>query len=150
MSAVDYTGILTSLAAILRADALTSAARVFVEEDPQFGMSDVGQAVVLTMSSRSPMSGQAIAAGKRTRYLARIGVWSVGFDMESFEAACSKRDTLLGNVELVLMANRTISGKVTASNLEGGEFMNVRNPGENVFCAMAETVVSAEVSAINT
>ena len=150
MAAVDWTGILTSLAAILRADSRTSAARVFVEEDPQFGLSDDGQAVVLTMVSRTPMSGQSIAAGKRTRYLARIGVWAVGFDMASFEAACAKRDTLLGNVELVLMDNRTISAKVTASNLEGGEFMSVRNPGENVFCAMAETVVSAEVAAINT
>ncbi len=48
------------------------------------------------------------------------------------------------------MDNRTISGKVTASQLEGGEFMSVRNPGDNVFCAMAETVISAEVAAINT
>jgi hypothetical protein len=150
MAAVDYSGILTSMKAIFEADSRTNMARVYVEEDPQFGMSDNGQAIVITMVSRSPMAGQAIAAGKRTRYLARIGVWSVGFDMASYQEACSKRDAILEQVELVLMANRTLGGTVTASNLEGGEFMSVRNPGDNVFCAMAETAISAEVSAINT
>src|SRR3990167_5566547 len=150
MSAVTYTAILSALKAIFEADARTSGARVFVEEDPQFGLSDAGKAIVLTMMNRSPTSGQPLAAGKRTRYMARIGIWSVGFDMASFNDACVKRDALLGQTELVLMDNRTISGKVTAAQLEGGEFMTVRNPGENVFCAMAETVVSAEVAAINT
>ncbi len=150
MAAIDYIGILSSLKTIFEADSRTSTARVYVEEDPQFGMADAGRAIVLTLVSRAPFAGQSIAAGKRTRYLARIGVWSIGFDVESFNAACQKRDALLAQVELVLMDNRTISGKVTASQLEGGEFMSVRNPGENVFCAGAETAVSAEVAAINT
>lgn len=150
MSAIDYTGILSSLQTIFGNDSRTSAARVYVEEDPQFGQSDAGKAIVLTMVSRSPSSGQSMAAGKRTRYAARIGCWSVGFDMASFNDACIKRDALLASVELVLMDNRTISGKVTAAQLEGGEFMSVKNPGDNVFCAMAETVIAVEVSAINT
>lgn len=150
MSAIDYTGILSSYKSIFEGDSRTSAARVYVEEDPQFGQSDAGKAIVLTMVSRSPSSGQSMSAGKRTRYAARIGVWSVGFDMASFNDACIKRDALLAQVELVLMDNRTVSGKVTSSQLEGGEFMSVRNPTEQVFCSMAETVVVAEVSAINT
>lgn len=150
MAAIDYTGILSSLKAIFEADARTSNARVYVEEDPQFGQSDSGRAIVLTLVNRTPSSGQSMAAGKRTRYAARIGAWSVGFDMESFNAACVKRDALLAQTELVLMDNRTISGKVTTAQLEGGEFFSVRNPGENVFCAMAETVIGVEVSAINT
>lgn len=150
MAAVNYTGILSSLKAIFEADSRTSDARVYVEEDPQFGQSDVGKAIVLTMVKRVPFTSQSIAAGKRTRYMVHIGAWSTGFDMESFNNACIKRDALLGQVELVLMANRTISGTVTAAQLEGGEFMGVLNPRDNVFCAMAETVIIAEVEAINT
>lgn len=147
---VNYTAILSSLQTILQNDSRTSTARVYVEEDPQFGQADAGKAIVLTLAKRTPFSSQSISAGKRTRYLAHIGAWSVGFDMASFNDACIKRDALLAAVELVLMDNRTISGTVTSSNLEGGEFMSVRNPGDNVFCAMAETVISAEVAAINT
>ena len=149
MAAIDYTGILTSLKALLDADSRTNNARVYIEEDPQFGQADAGRAVVLTLVGRLPSAGQPMAAGKRTRYVVRIGAWSVGFDMASFEAACAKRDALLAQVELVVMDNRTISGKVTSAQLEGGEFMSVRNPTDSVFCAMAETVISAEVSAIN-
>lgn len=150
MSAIDYAGILSSLATLLQNDSRTSDARVYVEEDPQFGQSDVGKAIVLTLTNRILSSGQSMSAGKRTRYLTRIGAWSVGFDMASFNDACIKRDNLLAQVELVLMDNRTISGKVTSAQLEGGEFMSVKNPGENVFCAMAETIIAVEVSAINT
>lgn len=150
MAAVDYTGILSSLKTILEADSRLDGVRVFVEEDPQFGMADQGKAVVLTMKSRSPSSGQSMSAGKRTRYAASIGAWSIGFDMATFNDACIKRDAILGQLELVLMENRTISGKVTSMQLGGGEFMSVNRPTEQVFCSGAETIINAEVSAINT
>lgn len=150
MAAIDYTGILSTLATLLAADSRLAGVRIFVEEDPQFGLADQGKAIVLTLVNRSSSSGQSMSAGKRTRYSVNIGAWSVGFDMASFNDACIKRDAVLGALELVLMDNRTISGKVTSAQLEGGEFMSVRRPTEQVYCSMAETVIRAEASAINT
>ena len=150
MAAIDYAGVLTSLKALLDADSRTNDARTYIEEDPQYGLSDSGKVIVLTLNRRSATAGQSLAAGKRQRYLLSVGVWSVAFDMASFDAAAAKRDALLAQVELVLMDNRTLSGKVVALNLTGGEFFSVRNPEGTVFTAMAETVIEAEVSAINT
>src|SRR3990167_5582044 len=113
MSAVDYHGILTELKAIL-------------EEDPAFDLSGAGKAIVLTLSRRRPTSRQPLAAGKRTRWEVSFSVWAMGFDM-SFEAAASKRDDLVGALELVLMNNRTVSGKLGSGWLEGGEFISVRD-----------------------
>lgn len=150
MAAINYHGILTSLDTIFKADARTSYAATFVERDPQLGLADLGSAIAMFLDSRVATAEQAMAAGKRTRYLLSVAVWVIGFDVESFEKAALKRDTLLGQVELVLMDNRTISGKVTASQLSGGEFSSaMSDSGTHVFCALAKVTLQAEVSAIN-
>ena len=148
MAVVDYHGILTSMKTILEDDASLGDVPVFVEEDPQFDLSGAGRALVLTLGSRREGGGQPLAAGKRTRWHVRVGVWAVGYAL-SFEAAAKLRDDLVGLVELVLMNNRTISGTVAAGWLEGGEFISVRNQTEGCY-ALAETIFVGEALAIAT
>ena len=148
MAAVDYHGILTELKAILEADASLDGVPVFIEEDPTFDLSGAGKAIVLTLSRRRPTSGQPLAAGKRTRWEVSFSVWALGFDM-SFEAAAAKRDDLVGALELVLMNNRTVSGKLGSGWLEGGEFISVRDQTSGSY-AIAETLMSGEVTAVAT
>lgn len=151
MAAVDYGGVLEALQLIFQSDSRTSDARVYVEEDPAFGLGESDKGIVLVLDRRVPTSGQAMAAGKRTRHLLTIGVWVVGFNMESFREAGKVRDALLAQVELVLMDNRTISGLVTSGQLGGGEFLSAFVQGATpVHMAMAETKFEVEVSAINT
>ena len=151
MAAVDYAGIRDQLKTILEGDTRTSNARIFVEEEPQFGLSDAQNIIAVFMDSRSaPPTDQSLAAGKRTRYFLRMSLWVVVFSLDSYKAACDLRDTLLGNLELVLMANRTIGDKVASSWLEGGDMVSAREPSNQAFVAAAETVLVAEVSAINT
>jgi len=150
MAAIDYAGILDELKTIFEADSRTADAHVYVEEDPQFGLADTGKSIVLTLDSRAPSAGQSMSAGTRTRYAVTIGVWTLGFHMESFREAARTRDELLAQVELVLMANRTVSGKVTAGQLAGGQFLSVLSQGATpAFAALAETRFRVEVSAIN-
>ena len=151
MAAIDYAGIRDGLKTILNADALTAASRVYVEEEPQFGMADAGGGVIAVFSDgRTPdPAGQPLANGKRTNYHVNHTLWVAMFNMESFKAAADARDALLANVELVLMKDRTIGGKVAASWLEGGQMFSARDGGTNTFVAAGEIKLVAQVSAIN-
>lgn len=148
MAVVDYHGILTSLKTLLEADASLDGVPVFIEEDPQFDLSGAGKAICLTLGSRREASGQPMAAGKRTRWQGRLSAWAVGFAL-TFEEAAKLRDDLVGSLELVLMNNRTVSGKVAAGWLEGGEFISVRDQTTGSY-AIAETIFAFEVQAIAT
>jgi len=148
---VAYNDIRDQIQSILEGDARTNSAKIYVEEEPQFGLSDVQQAILMWLSRRNaPPSAQPLAAGMRTRYHLQISLACVCFNMESFRKACEMRDTLTGNLELVLMANRTLGGKVETSWLEGGELYSARNPQDACFVAIAETTLTAEVLAVNT
>ncbi len=151
MAAVDYSGIRDQIKSLLESDARTSGATVFIEEDPQFGLSDVQQAIVICLDGRTaPPAAQRLAAGLRTQYHLQCVLVTVYFSMESFKAACDGRDTLLGQMELVLMANRTIGGLANSSWLEGGPLFSVRNPQTSVWAAVAETNLVIDVEAVNT
>ena len=146
MAAANYHDLLAGLQQIFEGDPRTRDARVFVEEDPQFDLIGAQKCILLVLNSRIPTGGQPIAAGKRTRWNVKIGVWACGFGI-SFEQAAQIRDELVGQIEVVLMANRTIRDKVATSWLDGGEFVSVRN--EQHMFASAETILVAEVTAAN-
>lgn len=150
MAAINYSGITDQLATLLRADSRTSAARIFVEEEPQVGLMDQQSAIAIFMDGRTAAPQQLLKAGKATIIHIRMSLWVVSFSIESFVAARAIRDPLLGNLELVLMANRTIGGLVEMSWLEGGSLVSARDDsGSSVFVAAAETVLVAEAIASN-
>ncbi len=150
-SAVDYSGIRNTLKSIIEGDALTTGTRVYIEEDPQFGLADHQKVIFICLDGRTaPPAAQRLASGLRTQYHLQCVLVTVFFSMESFEQACVGRDSLLGNMELVLMKDRTIGGKATSSWLEGGPMFSVRNPGNNVWAAVAETNLTIDVQAVNT
>lgn len=151
MAAIDYAGIEDQFKTILEADASMAGVRVYVEEEPQFGMMDNQKAVSIFLHNRMASSGQPLSAGKRQRYDVRYSLWCTYFSMESFRVACTGRDALLGAVELVLMApDRTIGGKANSSWLEGGQFLSARDDAAGVFVASAEIILVANASAITT
>lgn len=149
MAAIDYHGVMTSLKAIFEADSLTSGVPVFIEEEPAFdAYNSAGKAIIIVFDGRqAPAQIQPIAAGKRVRLHARYGVWSVGFGL-SYEAAASRRDDLMGAVDLVLANNRTVSGKLSHSWIEGGVCVPVQ--ASQGLAALAETVLIGEAVAIAT
>ena len=84
MAVIDYAGIRNELKTLLEADTRTKDARIYVEEEPQFGLSDAQSIIAVFMDSRSaPPPDQSLSAGKRTRYFLRMSLWVVVFSMES-------------------------------------------------------------------
>ena len=144
MPAVRYHEILDALRQIFESDPRTGDALVHIETDPTMDVVGAQKAILLVMDSRKPQDDQPIAAGKRTRYDLKIGIWAIGYAIDLGEAA-SIRDTLLGEIELVLMENRTIRDKVATSWLMGGDFVTA-NAEKNIFSS-AETILVAEVTA---
>ncbi len=151
MAAIDYVGIRSAIKSLIESYPGLADVRVYVEEEPQFGLSDVARAIAVFTDRRSaPASEQNLGAGKRTRYYLRTVFVVVFFTLESFEAACNGRDEVLANLELALMANRTLSGKVSSSWLEGGELFSARDSQTGCFISVAELILTSDVSAINT
>ncbi len=144
MAAVNYYGILETLRDIFKADPRTADAQVYIERDPSVDVLGAQKGIIIYLESRKPTDNQPIAAGKRTRYELSISVWAFGYSIDVGES-CSIRDELTGQVELVLLANRTIRDKVAFSFLKGGKFLSVSNEG--YIFASAETEVVAEVTA---
>jgi hypothetical protein len=76
MPAIDYTGVTDELETIFKADSRTENARVYVEEEPQMGLSDEpGGAIAIFMEGRNATPDQPMAAGKQTRFRLRISIW---------------------------------------------------------------------------
>jgi len=149
MASVNYPAILSGLKAILDADARLGGARVYIEEDPQFGLPELGKCIAIYLTRRSLHPNQPLNAGKTTRWLLEMSIWTFGFSLEHFPAAVGVRDTLLQQLELVLQENRTISGNVTTSWMGGGDFLSARNPDNSAFVAGAETTLIADVAVIS-
>lgn len=147
MAAIDYYGIETQLQSILQAASSLSGVMVTVEEGFEFGLADVGKSVGIYLDQRNPTQDQPLAAGQQTRFLVQLKLWCVAFSAESIAKACELRDSLIGAVELVLMQNRTIGGKVSTSWLAGGEFFSARNPNSGQLMAGGEIVLICDATA---
>lgn len=151
MAAVSYASIRDQIKSILAGDSRTNTARIYIEEEPQFGLGDVQQVIaVFTDRRRAPADQQSLSAGKRTRFLLDMLFVVAFMDFASFKAACDGRDTLLANLELVLMANRTLNATVETLWIEGGEFYSAKDSQSGTLIAVAELNVTLMVSAVNT
>ena len=151
MAKVAYAAIRDTIKTVLEGDARTNVARIYIEEEPQFGLADAQKIIAVFMDRRrAPADQQSLSAGKRTRFFLDLLFVVAFFDMESFKAACDGRDALLGDLELVLMDNRTLSGQVSTLYIEGGEFYSAKDSQATTFVAVAEINVTVDVTAINT
>lgn len=144
MSRIDYFEIETEIAEILKADATIGGVQVTVEDDLNL---EVGPWVSIYLERRDPTAGQPLAAGTRTRMQLRFSIWCWQYSLDSITEACKNRDDLVGKVEVVLMANRSLNSKVNYSWLEGGEIQSARVPDTSGYVAGGEVVVIAEVMA---
>ena len=151
MSAINYTGIQDALEALLLADTRTNVAKIFVESEPQFDLMGAQQVIAVFLTGRTAPAGeQVLSQGKRTRMLLKMPIWVIAFSIDSYRRACELRNTLLGNLELVLMDNKTIGGTVATSWLEGGDMVSAHDGQGGMWTAGAESLLVAEVSAVNT
>lgn len=151
MAKVDYAAIRAAIITALTSYPAMAGVTVVIEEEVVPGIPDTGIVVAVYGQSRgAPPGEQMISAGRRLRMELRHEIWVMGFDMESFRAACDRRDQYMGEVELALLASPSLSGLAETSWMEGGALLNARgeSPNGQVFVAAAQVVLVSRVNAI--
>lgn len=148
MAKIDYDAIRIGVKAAVEEYQPLENASVFVEQEPQFGLSDNQCVIAIFMDRRrAPIGSQKIRRGTSTDYEIVMSLWTLYFSMTSYEEACRGRDSALGDLELALMTDRTFGGAVEMSWLEGGEMLSARNADASSFVAAAETILIAAAQA---
>lgn len=142
MARVDYAGIADAIRA--RVAAQVPQAVVTVERDVLMGFERTPWVNVRAVRRETTMP-QPIAAGTRTRFRVHYvcECWESGLGPAADVAR--RRDDLLGQVEVALMGDRTLGGKVDFLFLEGGEFFTGQE-GDHLFIG-GEVAVAVEVEA---
>lgn len=120
MARLDYYTIELNIQTVLQAAAALSGVTVEVEHDVNF---NEGDHVLIKLARReAPASMQGLSAGTRTRMLVHFELYCMSCHLNVPQAR-QNRDNLIGNVENVLMADRTFSNsQIATSWFEGGEF----------------------------
>lgn len=143
MARVDYFDIQAEIKTILDADAGVSGANINIEIERDMNFSARFPACFIYLDSRSaPPDEQRLAAGTRTDFILRFSLWVFGINLNTLADACHQRDDAIGLIEIALMKNRTLSNKVNALWLDGGEFLTGNT--DNGFISGGEIIVYAK------
>lgn len=144
MPRLDYYDIQNEIKAILEADASLAGVTVAIEDEPFTLESCLFVGIHLT-GRTAPDQLQRISAGQQTHYELRFSIRCWSYSMESIADALQKRDDLLGKVEVVLMGNRTINGKMAHIRLDGGDMAAGKEPPS--YGSVGEIVLIGEATA---
>ncbi len=146
MARVDYYAIEQGIETLLKADTDLSEANIAIEEELTFQRGDT---ILIYLDRRdAPAEEQTLSAGTRTRLLVTFSIWCFHFGMSKKQDVLERRDDLIGNTEIALMQDRTLSGTVETSWLVGGEFQTGPNPEGKGYGSGGEIQLVADVNAI--
>ncbi len=128
MSRIDYFLIEEKIKQQLEADdeLNTDVSEILIEEELTFQRGKI-IGIYLDRRDAAP-ENQTLSFATRIRFELRFNIWVFAWHLEVREAI-HLRDDLLGKVELVLMADRSLQGSVTSSWISGGEFDNGQDGG---------------------
>ncbi len=147
MAAVDYQGIRTGIRAAIQARGSLSGVTVLIEPEIVHAI-DLAPCVTVTLTGReAPEDEQQLRAGQSTVYNVAATLAVIHFSMVGRDEAVRLRDAILGEVELALMADRTLGGVVQGLWLDGGP-MEVERAGEGPFYAAAAIEVTCRTKAV--
>jgi hypothetical protein len=143
MAKIDYFALAEEIAEIIHAN--KPEIMVVVEEELIIGP-DNHPIVAVYVDRREPPDIQPIAAGKKMRVIVYFAVWVWSYGLNVKEAI-RERDDLIGDVELILMQNRTINDLVDTLWIDGGRLPTAMLPDSSGFTSGGEIIVRAEVMA---
>lgn len=147
---VDYWAVENEIAEIIRAN--TSVTFVTVEEEMVFGAESTPWVGVYLDKREVPPARQTLSGGTRTRMQLTFSMWVWCFSLE-LQEAIKQRDYHIGQIELILMAHRTLNDTVDTSWLSGGRLPSARvradSGSSGGFISGGEILLVADVVASN-
>lgn len=148
---IGYSAIADQIKAAIEADSTMEGVRIYVEEEPQFGLMDQ-PVVAIFMKKRSAApdrTHQRLAAATRIRMHITFSCWVVAFSIESYKIACDVRNEILANLELCFLRNTAaFSSSSEVSMIEGGVTPSARDPQSQVFIAAGEIELTISATGI--
>jgi len=146
MARLDYYAIEVAIKTIL--DATLLATTVLIEEVVAY---IEGPLVVIYLDRRrAPAELQQLSAGTSTRFELDLTLWCLALSYDGVREASQLRDNIIGQVEVAMMADRTIGGTVMSSWIEGGEFRNSRTEDDSGFISAGEVKIIASARSSTT
>ena len=134
MAKIDYNGIKSAVKSIIEAGSFTYSPVVGIESNLLIDAFDTY--VNIELDSRSE-SQQGINSGLRTRYnvVLVLNVWVKNWDKSQ---SALIRDTLIGELELLLIQHRNLNNTVTTSWLTGGQCISAYIEDLSAFVSAGE------------
>ena len=147
MAAIDYWGLRLRISAAIRNREGLQNLPVFLELGRVPAPEEM-PCVLLYMTGRTtPQEIQRIASGRRTDHRLIFSAWVLHYSLSSLEDATRGRDVLLAEVEMALMADRTLQGACRGLWLEGGDVQWGQDPKQQLFSTAVETMIVFDVHA---
>lgn len=146
MTAINYSAITDAIVTQLQAGLLLQSPRPRVVAERALEPPDESVVNVKLVNDPALADQQALVAGTMTRR-------RLGFEIEAWRFAMSVhdamalRDSLVGDIELALMNDRTLGGTVIYSWLEGGTFAKPPEPRNLGFIVSGTVNLAADVEA---
>lgn len=144
MAAIDYNGIAVAIRSAILDYAQTEHAFVDIETEFTYGAELTPVVRVYLENRDAPVDEQKIRAGTATDYWITYALLCGAYSLEGQAEAAKSRNTFLADVEVAMMVDRTLGGKVTTLWLEGGQVFSARDAegGEIAFAELLVTVVA--------
>lgn len=143
MAAIDYHDIEDTVRDTINT-ATASGSNIYVTAEVNQPM-NTNPWVAIYMQRRVDSDIQVCAGGTIKKYSLEFSIWCWGWSLDNSIIAAKTRDDLLGFVEVTLMDNRKMGGKIDNGTIHGGEFKTVEaNKG---YMSGAEIIYRAEVKA---
>lgn len=146
MSEIAYTAITQAIVAQLGAGLGVQSPTPRIAAEVALEPADESLVVVSLEARTAIPEEQALSAGSLTRMRLRFRVVGWRFAM-SVHDAMRLRDSLVGDIELALMNDRTLGGTVVYSWLEGGALAKPPEPRNLGFIVSGEVILAADVEA---
>lgn len=141
MAAIDYNGIKTELKSILDSQTFTYQPEIGIEGD-MLTESYVPY-INIEIESRNDSPSQSISANTRQRYQMTLLLTVAVKNFDKSQAALV-RDSIISELELFIMQNRTINGKVITLWLSGGDNIAAFVENFNSYVSAAGLRITAE------
>lgn len=145
MAAINYNNVASGIRTVLQNAASLAGATIAIEERFPWTVEQTPWIGIYFERRDAPADLQTLSTGSRTRLLLRYRVVCVEHSLQGLDEAISRRNTLLGNVEVALIGDRTLNSTVNASWLEGGDLDDGQSPNKN-WMAVGEVILIADAT----
>lgn len=139
---IDYWGLRLGIRAAINSWPGLETLPVLFEEGGEPATERLPAVLLYLVGRQTLPERQRISAGTRTDHRVVFSAWVMHYSLASLEDAVMRRDAMLAEVELALMQDRTLGGRLPKTLfLEAGAVQSGSDPKMTKFASAIETLI---------